>query len=50
MHEKASVVQFSQCPGPNEKITVEFADPHILLEDEPTGKKKRKHKYGSMVP
>eukprot|EP00391_Amoebophrya_sp_Ameob2_P005273 CAMPEP_0178992092 /NCGR_PEP_ID=MMETSP0795-20121207/5908_1 /TAXON_ID=88552 /ORGANISM="Amoebophrya sp., Strain Ameob2" /LENGTH=286 /DNA_ID=CAMNT_0020683907 /DNA_START=272 /DNA_END=1132 /DNA_ORIENTATION=- len=49
VHEKASAVQFCQCPGPNEKITVEFADPHILLEDEPTGKKKRKHKYGSML-
>lgn len=47
--ESGSQIQFCQCPGPNEVVTVNFAFPHLMLEVEPPKGQKRKEKYGSML-
>merc|ERR1712194_954600 len=34
-HMKGAQLQFCQCPGPNEKVTVTFASPHLMMENMP---------------
>lgn len=46
-HKESSPIQYCQCPGPNEKVTVTFANPHLMLEDHDG--KMITEKYGSML-
>ncbi|CAD7951584.1 unnamed protein product [Amoebophrya sp. A120] len=47
-----SVLQFSQCPGPHEKISINFANPYVHMEPfkkKNVPKSQRKEKYASMM-
>jgi len=44
-----SVVQFSQCPGPHERISIRFATPYLHMEPHPAKGKKRKEKHAAMM-
>ncbi|CAD7928277.1 unnamed protein product [Amoebophrya sp. A25] len=45
----ASQPQFCQCPGPNERVTVNFSHPHLLIEDSPKKGQKRQQEFASML-
>merc|ERR1712194_727095 len=47
-HMKGAQLQFCQCPGPNEKVTVTFASPHLMMENM-AKKTKSTEKYASML-
>jgi len=47
-YQKGAQLQFCQCPGPNEKVTVTFARPCLMMEDM-SGKKKATEKYAAML-
>lgn len=46
-----SQIQYCQCPGPNERVTITFGQPHSWMEDlsQCKDKSQKKHKYGSFI-
>lgn len=48
-YQIGSQPQFCQCPGPNEKVTVTFATPHLMMEDLKGKKKPMESPYASML-